>query len=94
MNNEQAIHCLGVYADESVCEECDFYPDCTHETQSDMARLAISAIRKQIPKQIIHNPNRGRDEDWLCPSCGRFCSPYAKFCQSCGQALEKGEENG
>lgn len=94
MNNEQVMHCLRVYTDETVCEECDFYPDCTHETQSDMARVAISAIKKRIPKQIIHNPTGGRDNDWLCPSCGRFCSPCAKFCQSCGQAVRKGEENG
>ena len=87
MDNQQAIKFLQETLN-FLEKNNSFYPP------KDVFVLAISAIRKQIPKQIIHNPNGGRDGDWLCPSCGRFCSPYAKFCQSCGQALEKGEENG
>lgn len=89
MTNEQVIEiisnncrsCMNLVGD-----ECMGDGDCFIAKQR-----AISAIRKQIPKQIIHNPAGGRDNDWLRPSCGRFCSPYAKFCQSCGQALGKGK---
>lgn len=46
MTENEAVHCLKVYTDETVCEECDFYPNCTHETQADMARLAIKALEE------------------------------------------------
>lgn len=46
------------------------------------------ARERQRAKKIIHNPDGGVDEDWLCPSCGRFCSPYHKFCINCGQKVE------
>lgn len=91
MTNEQIIenlwncrNCMNLIGDECIGDG-----DCFIAKQR-----AISAIRKQIPKKIIHNPNGGRDADWLCPSCRRFCSPYAKFCQSCGQAVKRGEDNG
>lgn len=46
MTENQAAHCLKVYTDETVCEECDFYQNCTHETQADMARAAIKALEE------------------------------------------------
>lgn len=46
------------------------------------------AREKQRAKKIIHNPYGGIDEDWLCPSCGKFCNPYHKFCTNCGQKVE------
>lgn len=49
------------------------------------------AWERQRVKDIIHNPDGGVDEDWLCPSCGRFCSPYTEHCQHCGQAVKVGE---
>lgn len=49
------------------------------------------ARERQRVKDIIHNPDGGVDEDWLCPSCGRFCSPYTKHCQHCGQAVKVGD---
>ena len=48
------------------------------------------AREKQRVKDIIHNPDGGVDEDWLCPTCGKFCSPYSKHCQHCGQAVKVG----
>lgn len=49
------------------------------------------AREKQRGKKIIHNPDGRVDEDWLCPSCGRFCSPYFKHCQHCGQSVKVGD---
>lgn len=89
MTNNQAIHCLGVYADESVCEECDFYPDCTHETQSDMARLAISAIRRQIPKKPYNVDILELDAKCgNCAICGDPVYNFYNFCPVCGNALD------
>ena len=51
MEIRQAIHCQKVYTDETVCEECELHSECTHETQADIARLAIAALEKQIPKK-------------------------------------------
>ncbi|MFG6378337.1 MAG: hypothetical protein K1W19_08495 [Lachnospiraceae bacterium] len=45
---------------------------------------------RQRAKEIIHNPEGGVDEDWLCPTCGKFCSPYSKHCQHCGQSVKVG----
>ena len=49
------------------------------------------ARERQKVKDVIYNPDGGVDEDWLCPSCGRFCSPYVKHCQHCGQSVKVGE---
>lgn len=48
------------------------------------------ARERQRVKDIIHNPDSGVDEDWLCPTCGKFCSPYSKHCQNCGQSVKVG----
>lgn len=87
MNEQRAIHCLKCYTDEAVCEECDFYTTCTHETQADMARLAIYALEKQIPKKPIF------DGLYACPTChtimlqGAF-EAKGKCCKECGQMLD------
>lgn len=49
------------------------------------------ARERQRVKDIIQNPDGGVDEDWLCPSCGRFCSPYVNHCQYCGQTVKVGD---
>lgn len=48
---------------------------------------AVEALKKQIPKKIVHKPEAGREADWTCPACKWTCSPYARNCQNCGQAL-------
>lgn len=45
-----AIHCLKVGADMAVCEDCNLY-ECTHTDVEDIARVAIKALEKQIPKK-------------------------------------------
>lgn len=42
---------------------------------------------RQMRKKLIYNSNGGVDKDWICPACGKFCNPYSKFCQNCGQAI-------
>lgn len=59
---------------------------CTLET-AEAQKMAIEALEKQIPKKIVHNPEAGRETDWTCPACKWTCSPYARHCQNCGQAL-------
>lgn len=82
MEIKQAIHCLKNDCDEELCEECDFYHNCTHETRADAARLAVIALEKQIPKKPKHEgcyDNDGVWHEWngingrpyeLCPNCG------------------------
>lgn len=53
--------------------------------------MAVSALEKQVAKKIVHNPEAGREADWTCPACKWTCSPYARHCQNCGQALYNGE---
>lgn len=44
---------------------------------------------RQTPMKIVHNAEPGREADWTCPACKWTCSPYARYCQNCGQALYK-----
>lgn len=100
MNIHNAIHCQKVYTDETVCEECELYSECTHETQADIARLTIAALEKQIPKKIIFNSEKDREyEDYICPNCKdilqqrrmgakRIIIYKFKFCHNCGQRLD------
>lgn len=87
MDIRQAIFCQKVYTDETACEECELYSECTHETQADIARLAITALEKQIPKKPI------RDGLYACPNChtimlqGAF-EARGKCCKECGQAID------
>ena len=40
-----AIHCLGVQAEQEVCEECDIYGNC-HTDCKDVAVVAIKALEE------------------------------------------------
>lgn len=40
-----AVHCLGVQAEQEVCEECDIYGDC-HTDCKDVAVVAIKALEE------------------------------------------------
>lgn len=95
---ENAIHCMKVGADLAVCEDCNLY-ECDHTNVKDMAMIAIKALEKQIPKNVICD---GDDEsDWVyCPCCNEILgineSVYDAFCDNnyepihchkCGQSL-------
>lgn len=99
MNNQQAIYCQKVYTDETVCEECELYSVCTHETQADIARLSISALEKQIPKKIDFEMNFGDCISRFVCTCGkRIVVDHDRgvmnnhnapnYCPNCGQALD------
>lgn len=40
-----AVHCLGVQAEQEVCEECDIYGNC-HTDCKDVAAVAIKALEE------------------------------------------------
>ena len=42
---EIAIHCLGVQAEQEVCEECDIYGNC-HTDCKDVAVVAIKSLKE------------------------------------------------
>lgn len=92
MEIKQAIHCLKNDCDEETCRECDFYHDCTYKTRVDVARLAISALEKQIPKKPITYKDTNRAD---CPVCGATVrgikEPFGDWCSKCGQALDWSE---
>lgn len=105
MEIKHAIHCQKVYTDETVCEECELYSECTHETQADIARLSIFALEKQIPKKPEKKPDRYCDliQQYYCPSCGRYFGQRGvhnvilfnkeRYCQgdNCGQKIDWSE---
>ena len=87
MEIKQAIHCQKVYTDETTCEECELYAECTHETQADIARLSISALEKQIPMK----PSAYEGYEGKCKCGAVFLDRSTKYCGNCGQALDWGE---
>lgn len=74
------------------CNKCDMYRK-ENEKYHEIGTVeeCREARERQRVKDIIHNPDGGVDEDWLCPTCGKFCSPYFKHCQHCGQSVKVGE---
>lgn len=57
--------------------------------------MAIEALEKQIPKDVIfvHPLQKDDDGDYMCPSCetGTVYNAYGKkslYCPYCGQALK------
>lgn len=89
-----AIHCMKVGADLTVCEDCNLY-ECTHADAEDLARIAIKALEKQIPKMVVEVGKYG----FKCPCCNEeldldkedvfiYDMPTPKHCKHCGQALD------
>lgn len=102
MEIKNAIHCRKVQTDEAVCEECDLYSGCTHETQADIARISISALEKQIPKKIDFELNLGDYTSRFVCKCGKSIivkhdsgvmnnNDAPNYCPNCGQKLDWSE---
>lgn len=102
MEIKQAIHCQKVYTDEEVCEECEMYSECTHETQADIARLAIAALEKQMPKKVDFEQNLGDYTSRFICKCGKRIvvkhdsgvmdnHDAPNYCPNCGQRLDWSE---
>lgn len=80
---KNVIHCLKVGADLVACEDCDLYP-CDHTDVEDLARVAINAIEKQIPK----NPIVGVQSFLKCACCHSVVRITDNYCHECGQMLD------
>lgn len=83
-----AIHCLGVQAEQEVCEECDIYGNC-HTDCKDVAVVAIKALeeiqqyreigtveecREAVEKQKPKKPVKDKYHHNCCPNCGWIVS--------------------
>ena len=83
-----AIHCLGVQAEQEVCEECDIYGNC-HTDCKDAAVVAIKALkeiqqyreigtveecREAVEKQKLKKPVKDKYNHNCCPNCGWIVS--------------------
>lgn len=95
---KNAIHCMKVGADMAACEDCNLYP-CHRAHVEDLARIAIEALEKQIPKKVVRYSDDESDHAY-CPCCNEFIGSndivYLDFyyrgfapiyCQECGQAM-------
>lgn len=49
--------------------------------------VAISALKKQIPKKVKSVPI-GNINYYKCPECGEISGVNAEYCSCCGQKLE------
>lgn len=63
-----------------------------NQTFYDIARkMAISALKKQIPKRPLKKTlaNDGNAWEWVCPNCHivKITTEHC-FCNDCGQALD------
>lgn len=99
---KNAIHCMKVGADMAVCEDCNLYP-CHHTHVEDLARIAIKALEKQIPKKPTYVDTRFRnhgrsiadgcsiDKCYKCPNCDSHIFHVFDsevHCKYCGQLLD------
>ena len=95
---KNAIHCLKQTAGSTVCEDCNLYP-CHHSVVEDMARVAIEALEKQMPKKVVSYSDDESDYVY-CPCCNVIVGSnefvwedfyYREWrpmhCQECGQAM-------
>ena len=96
----EAIYCMKSFANETVCEECDYYEICDHTRAEENAKTAIEALEKQLPKR----PNFEGDgyasdgtfvyDTWECPNCGEYYEvdyDDYDYCPKCGQKIDWSE---
>lgn len=91
---KNAIHCMKMGAELAVCEDCSLYP-CDHTDVADLARVAIKALEKQIPKKHHHTKVVEVHDDArisVCPHCLNCiitnAEEFPRFCTWCGQAID------
>lgn len=54
--------------------------------------MAIKALKKQIPKQIVlhgYTPGEACSVSYVCPNCDKHVGINDNFCKYCGQAFER-----
>lgn len=86
-----AIHCVKVELEESVCEECRLYGLC-HTYCKDVIRIKLQALEKLIPKEPINKTialDNGNSVGLIgrCPNCGTVVSYIDDFCEECHREL-------
>lgn len=96
-NRKQYINCPADRRDieHQTCEMCAEEHEQLSEWLEELQQYqAIGTVEecqeareRQIGKKLIYNSDGGVDKDWICPACGKFCNPYFKYCQNCGQAI-------
>lgn len=83
-----AIHCLGVQAEQEVCEECDIYGNC-HTDCKDAAVVAIKAIKEVQQYREIGTVEECREavEKQKAKKCIiDSCPDHTHYkCPSCGK---------
>ena len=92
-----AVHCLGVQAEQEVCEECDIYGNC-HTDCKDVAVVAIKALeeiqqyreigtveecREAVEKQKTKKPVLRNDNGKLRKSCPVCGCFFSPLSRSC-----------
>lgn len=99
MTNEEAIRIL----DPDCKEVWKAYDGKDMERCNDACRVAVKALKKQIPKKpliIKHDKDiklgsatwKAGVPIYKCPRCNGFISRSNKFCTDCGQALDWRDE--
>lgn len=74
------------------CEGCKYYyKQGTFGEQKEAIKLAIEALKKQIPKKVKSPIRRGAYSD--CPICGIEVEMPWCYCYKCGQRLDWGLVN-
>lgn len=83
-----AVHCLGVQAEQEVCEECDIYGNC-HTDCKDVAVVAIKALEEIQQYREIGTVEECREavEKQTQKKCAiDSCPDHTHYkCPSCGQ---------
>ena len=102
-----ATHCLGVQAEQEVCEECDIYGNC-HTDCKDAAVVAIKALeeiqqyhkigtveecRDAVEKQKQKRPVLRNDNGKLRNSCPVCGCFYSPLSRSCPKCGQAIGEN-
>lgn len=82
MTNEEAIK----WIKDHHCPD-DWACDCNDTAAM---RLAIDALKKQIPKKPYHDDAVGVPNG--CPCCDTLVNIGEDFCPSCGQAIDWSED--
>ena len=91
MTNQEAVNDLKVILSEiTECEESICY---ITDVDAEPLKLAIKALKKQIPKKPIYDAANIK-----CPNCEAtllyyFHSFKIDYCDECGQRLDWSEEN-
>lgn len=66
------------------------YSKCEIEIPYEIEAVILAALNKQMPVKPIQPDRNDQFADWdFCPVCARFLRDSARYCDGCGQALER-----